>query len=217
MIRYGTTTDRLELYGDLLEELGPFVQSDAEAEREAREAARIAAAEAAMIARWEAEAADGDDDDDPDDGAPAAALPALSVCPDCEGDGIGRHPVAITGRCWYCDGAGVDLLAAREAAHAAEARLVARQRRLAAKAEAEGVLVYAEGSRWYATSRSQPGARHRVTACSCTCRGFIYTGECGHHSLLLARLGWLDQPVAEPAAVAGSQSLAERLGARLAA
>jgi len=122
----------------------------------------------------------------------------LPPCPACDGDGIGRRPVPITGRCWYCDGTGRDDLAAQQAADAAETRLLARQRRLAAKAEAEGVVIYAEGSRWYATSRSRPGARHHVTAWSCTCPGFIYTGECGHHSLLLDRLGWL--PAAQPPA-----------------
>ena len=133
-----------------------------------------------------------------------ASLKNLPPCPACDGDGIGRRPVPITGRCWYCDGTGRDDLAAQQAADAAETRLLARQRRLAAKAEAEGVVIYAEGSRWYATSRSQPGARHRVTAWSCDCKGFIFTGECGHHSLLLARLGWLPgaEPATEPTATA---------------
>ena len=49
---------------------------------------------------------------------------------------------------------------------------------------------------------SEPGTIYRLTAYSCTCRGFVEWGRCQHHGLLLARLGWLpeveDDPEPEP-------------------
>ncbi len=123
----------------------------------------------------------------------------LTTCPSCHGAATG--PAHASGACWYCNGAGIDLAAygldptTPPQTARAIARQRARQRRLAAQAAADGVWLIRQGGRWYATSRSQPGVRHYLTAWSCTCKGFLYTGECGHHSLLLARLGWLDATV----------------------
>ena len=70
--------------------------------------------------------------------------------------------------------------------------------RLARQAQAKGVKVFQELSTgaWFATSASQPGKAHYLTAVSCTCEGFIFSGACTHNAALLAKLGWLP-PVAE--------------------
>ncbi len=71
--------------------------------------------------------------------------------------------------------------------------------RLARVARERGIKVYQELSTgaWFATSASQPGKAHYLTAVSCTCEGFIFSGACTHNAALLDRLGWL--PAAEPA------------------
>jgi len=76
-----------------------------------------------------------------------------------------------------------------------DARIV----RLAQVARERGIQVYQELSTgaWFATSASRPGTAHYLTAVSCTCEGFIFSGACSHHSALLAKLGWL--PVVESA------------------
>jgi hypothetical protein len=65
--------------------------------------------------------------------------------------------------------------------------------RLAAKARREGVQVLQDDrGRWWASSVSQPGQLHAVTAVSCDCAGFAHHGHCKHHSALLVHLGWVD-------------------------
>ena len=74
-------------------------------------------------------------------------------------------------------------------------------RRLAAKAEAEGVKLYRDpkDGRHYASSVSNPGHLYYLTAVSCTCPGFASHGRCKHHSALLVALGWMgDEPTPEP-------------------
>jgi len=67
------------------------------------------------------------------------------------------------------------------------------RRRLAEKARQEGVtLTLDDDGRWYASSVSQAGTRHYVTAYSCDCVGFCNHGRCKHHCALLSCLGWLD-------------------------
>jgi len=67
------------------------------------------------------------------------------------------------------------------------------RRRLAEKARQEGVrLTLDDDGRWYASSVSQPGTRHYVTAYSCDCVGYCNHQRCKHHAALLACLGWLD-------------------------
>jgi len=63
--------------------------------------------------------------------------------------------------------------------------------RLAGEAAARGVTVYRAGSEWFAPSRTRPGTLHRVTGLSCDCVGFARHQRCGHHSALLAHMGWL--------------------------
>jgi len=69
--------------------------------------------------------------------------------------------------------------------------------RLARQARTRGVQVYQELSTgaWFATSASRPGRAHYVTAVSCTCEGFVFSGACTHNAALLDRLGWLPQVV----------------------
>ena len=72
--------------------------------------------------------------------------------------------------------------------------------RLAEQGEQNGVRILTEcvsGER-FATSASEPGTVYRLTARSCTCKGFAYHGRCQHHSLLLAQLGWLPDVDPEP-------------------
>jgi len=77
--------------------------------------------------------------------------------------------------------------------------------RLLAKAKAEGVkLLRDRDGRHYASSVSQPGARHYVTGYSCDCRGFAAHGHCMHFAALLSAKGWLDtalEPDPAPAMV----------------
>ena len=84
------------------------------------------------------------------------------------------------------------------------------RRRLAAKARREGVtLSLDDDGRWYASSVSQSGTRHYLTAYSCDCVGFCNHGRCKHHAALLACLGWLDlddDPEPTPPAPAGCPS-----------
>lgn len=44
---------------------------------------------------------------------------------------------------------------------------------------------------YWASSASQPGRWHVVTACSCTCPGFGKANRCRHLAALHAHLGWL--------------------------
>jgi hypothetical protein len=71
--------------------------------------------------------------------------------------------------------------------------------RLAGEAAARGVTVYRAGSEWFAPSRTRPGTLHRVTAYSCDCPGFARHQRCGHHSALLAHMGWLPAGDPDPA------------------
>ncbi len=70
--------------------------------------------------------------------------------------------------------------------------------RLAGEAAARGVRVFRAGSEWFAPSRTRPGTLHRVTAYSCDCPGFARHQRCGHHSALLAHLGWLPTVTGDP-------------------
>lgn len=67
--------------------------------------------------------------------------------------------------------------------------------RLARTARVRGVQVFREtaSGAWFATSASQPGTIHRVTALSCDCMGFVAHQRCTHYAALLDRLGWLPQ------------------------
>lgn len=72
--------------------------------------------------------------------------------------------------------------------------------RLAEQARRSGVRICRDrrDGRHYATSVSQPGTWHYVTAYSCDCRGFVTHQRCQHHSALLAALGWINDEVPEP-------------------
>ncbi len=79
--------------------------------------------------------------------------------------------------------------------------------RLAQTAQQRGIQVFREVTtgQWFATSTSNPGTLHRVTAVSCDCLGFVAHQRCSHHSALLAKLGWLPRiaeelPATEPCA-----------------
>lgn len=77
--------------------------------------------------------------------------------------------------------------------------------RLATQAKASGVKLYQdrEHGRFYASSRSQPGALHRLTGFSCTCQGFIRHGRCAHLAALHSALGWIEtNPEPTPPAAA---------------
>jgi len=50
----------------------------------------------------------------------------------------------------------------------------------------------------FATSASSDTLLHRVTAYTCTCRGFARHGRCTHLALLLVSKGWLTEPDPEP-------------------
>ena len=79
--------------------------------------------------------------------------------------------------------------------------------RLARQAQVKGVKVFQELSTgaWFATSASRPGQAHYVTAVSCSCEGFVFSGACSHNAALLDRLGWLPRVTEElPATVACS-------------
>lgn len=63
--------------------------------------------------------------------------------------------------------------------------------RLAEQAKASGVRIYSYNLTYYATSKSEPGALHAVTAWSCDCKGFAFRGRCQHHAALLDHIGEL--------------------------
>ena len=63
--------------------------------------------------------------------------------------------------------------------------------RLAAQATANGIRIYVYDLTYYATSTSDPGALHRVTAWSCDCTGYVFHGRCQHHAALLQHIGEL--------------------------
>lgn len=65
--------------------------------------------------------------------------------------------------------------------------------RLASKAREDGIKLYRDpkDGRHYASSRSQPGRFHYVTALSCTCAGFVSHQRCSHLAALHAALGWI--------------------------
>ncbi len=69
--------------------------------------------------------------------------------------------------------------------------------RLAEQARANGVRLLSEGlsGERFATSATDPNTVYRLTAYSCTCRGFTHHQRCQHHALLLAELEWLPAPV----------------------
>ncbi len=71
--------------------------------------------------------------------------------------------------------------------------------RLAAEAHKRGVQIYSYNLQYFATSRSEPGALHCVTAWSCDCHGFRFRRRCQHHAALLDHIGELP---AVPALVA---------------
>lgn len=76
--------------------------------------------------------------------------------------------------------------------------------RLATQARATGVRLYMDkvDGRFYASSRSQPGALHRLTGFSCTCPGFVRHSRCAHLAALHSALGWLeDDSTPEPPAM----------------
>jgi hypothetical protein len=72
--------------------------------------------------------------------------------------------------------------------------------RLAAKARTEGAQLYQDEitGHWFASSRRNPGTLHQLTAVSCTCRGFIGHGMCGHLGLLLEELAYVPAPDTDP-------------------
>jgi len=63
--------------------------------------------------------------------------------------------------------------------------------RLAEQAKASGVRIYSYNLTYYATSKSEPGTLHRVTAWSCDCHAFRFRGRCRHHAALLSHIGEL--------------------------
>jgi hypothetical protein len=85
-------------------------------------------------------------------------------------------------------------------------------RRLAAKARREGVQVLQDNrGRWWASSVSQPGQLHAVTAVSCDCAGFVHHSHCKHHSALLVHLGWVaGEPEPVCSQCAGTGTIAHR-------
>jgi len=72
--------------------------------------------------------------------------------------------------------------------------------RLAAQARERGVQIfnYDPTREYFATSISEPGTLHRVTALSCDCLGFLRFGRCTHHSALLDHIGELPVIVPDP-------------------
>ncbi len=73
--------------------------------------------------------------------------------------------------------------------------------KLAEQAKTNGVRIYAYNLTYYATSKSEPGTLHCVTAWSCDCVGFAFRGRCQHHAGLLAHIGELPA-VHDPSIVA---------------
>ncbi len=76
--------------------------------------------------------------------------------------------------------------------------------RLAVGARERGITVlqHEPTNEYYVESYSEPGKLHRVTAVSCTCKGFQYHGYCCHLAALLDHLGWLPVPTPPPPTVA---------------
>ncbi len=76
--------------------------------------------------------------------------------------------------------------------------------RLAVGARERGIrpLRHEPTNEYYVESQSEPGTLHRVTAVSCTCKGFQYRGYCCHLAALLDHLGWLpESPTPPPAGI----------------
>jgi len=75
-------------------------------------------------------------------------------------------------------------------------------RRLAAEATKRGIRILSEplSGEHFATSATDPTLLHRVTAYSCSCRGFTRWGRCSHFAALLASKGWLPELDPEPSA-----------------
>ena len=74
--------------------------------------------------------------------------------------------------------------------------------RLAEQAKTSGVRIYSYNLTYYATSKSEPGTLHCVTAWSCDCHAFRFRGRCQHHAALLAHIGELPVVVDASALVA---------------
>jgi hypothetical protein len=79
--------------------------------------------------------------------------------------------------------------------------------RLADTAMERGIHILIEpiSGEHFATSASDPTKLYRLTHYSCSCRGFMRWQRCGHHSALLAELGWLPL-TPEPAPVPPAQT-----------
>ncbi len=87
--------------------------------------------------------------------------------------------------------------------------------RLATQARATGVRLYQDRNdgRFYASSRSHPGALHRLTGFSCTCPGFLRHSRCAHLAALHSALGWLESdPDPDPETPAVSESPCGKCG-----
>jgi hypothetical protein len=87
--------------------------------------------------------------------------------------------------------------------------------RLADEAIRKGIRLYRvpSANEWYATSSSDPGLLHRVTALSCDCKGFMHWQRCTHIALLLAEIGYLPElpdPEPEPASPAAAAPVEDR-------
>jgi len=84
------------------------------------------------------------------------------------------------------------------------------QRRLADEARARGVRILHEphSGEYFATSASDRDLVYRLTGYSCSCRGFVRWGRCGHHALLLEKLGWAPD---EPDPVSPAPAVATKL------
>jgi len=65
--------------------------------------------------------------------------------------------------------------------------------RLAIDARERGITVlrHEPTNEYYVESSSAPGRLHRVTAVSCSCKGFQFRAYCCHLAALLDHLGWL--------------------------
>ncbi len=72
--------------------------------------------------------------------------------------------------------------------------------RLADQARTSGVKFYQDRAdgRFYASSRSRSGTYHRLTAWTCTCRGFAHHQRCTHLAALHAALGWVEREDPDP-------------------
>jgi hypothetical protein len=72
--------------------------------------------------------------------------------------------------------------------------------RLAQRARESGVRIIRDrrDGRFYASSASQPGLWHYITAVSCDCKGFARHARCMHHAALLVALGWVPEDDPDP-------------------